>query len=163
MKSTLFSAALAVSSLLNLSAHAAINEYRITLSGAGDPTTVFTVPANIKPVRTNGTSFSIGPIEQLTDGVVVADTYFFNNISAGGGLSDGLSYVDQGAQLFSGPLSNPTLLAGVYIENNGENGNIDRIGVASIPEIATWAMMLAGFSGIGLAGHHHRVHARLPD
>jgi hypothetical protein len=162
-KTTIFSAALAVSSLLNPSAQAAVNEYQITISGAGDPTTVFTVPANIKPASTNGYSFSIGPIEQLTNGVVVGDTYFFNNISAGGGLSDRLTYADHGAQLFSGPVSNPTLLTGVFIEENADSGNIDRIEVASIPEFATWAMMLAGFAGIAMAGHHHKLYARLPE
>jgi hypothetical protein len=157
-KSALYSAALMLFSMVHFGAQAAVTEYQVTISGVGDPTTVFTVPVNVAPSRfISGYGFELGPIEQLTNGVAMTDTFTFYDASQGGGLSDsGNLYKfsgDAGAQLYIGPVSSPTLRVGRFVFANANDGNIDMIAVVGIPEIATWAMMVAGFGALALAGY----------
>jgi hypothetical protein len=155
-KFALFGAALSIASMLNYGAQAAVTEYQITISGVGEPTTVFTVPVNFTPTSfTPGFSFDLGPIRQLTNGVALIGSFTFYDVSQKGGLSDTF-YRDEGAQLYSGSVSHPTLRVGRATFTNANDDHIDTIAVASIPEFSTWAMMAVGFGALALAGHRRK-------
>jgi hypothetical protein len=159
--STLFTAALAASSLLNPGTQATGNAYASAIAGVVDPPVVFNIPADIQSPDFAGNSFSIGPFEELANGVVVGDTYFFSNASAG--LSDGLDHLnplDHGGQLLSGSESSSTVLTGVVLEDSAGSVNVGPIKAGSFPEFPTWAMLLAGLAGIGLAGDQNKALAR---
>lgn len=70
-----------------------------------------------------------------------------------------------GAQLYSGPESDPTFTPNNYQVLNGDTGNVDTLTIAwetgaplppAVPEPSTWAMMLVGFAGCGLAAYRRR-------
>lgn len=155
-KSTVFGAALAAAGVLNGGAQAAVN-----VSGVDDPMSA--VAMNVTPDGLSRDGVSVGARKHLTIGVEVGDTYVFRDIGGGGGISEALFHDDLGVLQFRGPPSRPTFLTGVSIEDKAENVNINAVKVAPIPELATWAMFLAGFVGLGLAGCVHKDHARLPE
>jgi hypothetical protein len=56
-----------------------------------------------------------------------------------------------GPQLYSGPESAPTMLTGLFTTHDYYSGASYSLKVAAVPEIGTWAMLLAGFGVIGCA------------
>jgi hypothetical protein len=89
------------------------------------------------------------------------------NFESGGYDADGLYYTD-GPQLFSGPTSSPTFLPGSYplieFDARGENDNFGvRITTyaAAVPESTTWAMLIVGFSAIGVGLRKDRSRQRV--
>jgi hypothetical protein len=152
-KSTFIGAALAASILFSTGAHAA-TELKITISGAGDPTTAFLVSANPTPSGyALGSDFALGPLTQITNGALVKDFYYFYSTAAGGAFNDNSYYNDYGAQLYSGPESSPTFILGSTSAYNYASGNTDTIRITSVPEASTWVLMLAGFAALGFAGY----------
>ncbi len=81
------------------------------------------------------------------------NTIYFYNIAVAGGIQDSVGYF-QGAQLYSGPESGPTLLPGTYNLVNIANNNEDTLTITTqgVPEPSAWALMMLGFAGLGFAG-----------
>jgi hypothetical protein len=157
----LIGAALVASILITAGAQAA-TELKITISGTGDPTTVFDVLANPTPsYYVPGSNFALGPLTQITNGSLVTDYYYFYSTAQGGALSDNSYYNDGGAQLYSGPESSPTFILGSTIAYNYASGNTDNISITSVPEASTWVMMLAGFAALGFANYRRNRGAAL--
>ena len=88
--------------------------------------------------------------------VAVMDTYTFHTgpdakAPSFGGLDD-LENFYNGLQLFTGPTSAPHFKTGTFALDNFGSGAMLTIsveGVSAVPETAPWAMMIAGFGGIG--------------
>lgn len=83
----------------------------------------------------------------------------FFTLGTGGGFAalgaSGDSMV--GAQLFSGSLTNPTMLTGRFnLVNQFSPFQTAVLTVAAIPEPATWAMMLVGFGMVAGAARYRR-------
>jgi hypothetical protein len=76
------------------------------------------------------------------------------------GPSDKFNLEERVARLFRSPEAKPTLPADGSIDDEADGANIDTFKVAAIPEFAPWAMILAGFVGLGLAGHRRKTHER---
>jgi len=73
--------------------------------------------------------------------------------SALGATSGGFS---AGQQLFSGSVTNPTMLTGRFNLVDQFIGTPGVLTVAAIPEPATWAMMMVGFAMVGGAARYRR-------
>ena len=98
---------------------------------------------------TNGTGAAAG----------YSDAYFYNADPAiGGGIFVGdpvSSPINTtGPQSYTGPESAPVFLPGVYTEDDGTVLTI------SVPEPATWAMMLVGFGMVGFAARRRKLAVR---
>ena len=100
------------------------------------------------------------------------DFYFYTADSQyGGGLYTpaGL-YV--GVQLFNGPVAAPTFKLGDFsVDFRDVDGEFESLGdvsvmpstTTSVPEPASWILMLAGFSMIGWAARHGKLNGIFPD
>ena len=104
------------------------------------------------------------------------DVYFFTTFLDGGitfalgdvVLSDNLGYFNfTSVQLFTGPTSSPSFVTGSYdlVGFDIPGGSVPSatllISVAAVPEASTWAMMILGFSGVGLIMYRRRRTAAL--
>jgi hypothetical protein len=58
-----------------------------------------------------------------------------------------------GPQLFSGTTINPVFSVGSFSLHNDNESDAGVITFSAVPEPSTWAMMLLGFAGLGLAGY----------
>lgn len=58
-----------------------------------------------------------------------------------------------GAPVFTGPLTAPVFRPGTFSFTGFSNGTltVSQVAAAAVPEPATWAMLIAGFGGIGFA------------
>lgn len=87
-------------------------------------------------------------------------SYF--TLAAGGGLSiaddTGLRFSAFGEQLFTGPPERPTFRLGEFAFDHDRDGApIDaRLTVTSVPEPASWGLMIAGFGLTGAAARRRR-------
>jgi hypothetical protein len=92
---------------------------------------------------------------------IVDVTYF--TLAAGGGLSiadeTGLRFSAFGEQLFTGSTERPTLRLGEFTFDRGRDGApINAVlTAASVPEPASWALLIAGFGLTGAAVRRRRV------
>jgi hypothetical protein len=190
IKAAFFGAALAA--LAVAPADAYISMVQITISGAGDPTTVLVVPAS--PVPTYHYTyyydypfvgyFALGPITAITNGSPVTDTYYFFSEGAGGGLADAEGYYSlsgvqpwswgMGIPIYTGTEARPTFfLAGPDfwgpVFYNLNSGNYDTISIVrapsipSAPEPATWVMLLAGFAALRAAARRGKATTVAPE
>ncbi len=108
--------------------------------------------------------YAYGSYDQINDeGVIVG--YATNNPV---GLTDGVGFIDDGGVITT--ISDPLGVNGTYvyaINNEGEIGGtyIDGSGdwhafvATPVPEASTWAMMLAGFAGLGFTALRSRRQA----
>jgi hypothetical protein len=151
---------LAVLAIMAAFSPSAASAVTFTISGDLDPTTTFTIPQNPIPTSFDlGNDFGIAPDNQVTNGVPVSLSYYFYSDAALGGLSDSFGYYNLfGPQLYTGPESSPTFTAGTFTFYNGNNGNADTVTV-SVPELSTWAMMLAGFAGLSFVTTRRKLQA----
>jgi hypothetical protein len=183
VKSAFFGAALAAGVLGSAGAQAT-SYVQITIAGAGDPTTVFIVPASPTPnyYYTDYSDypfsgfFVLGPITAITNGSPVTDTYYFFTFADGGGLADTAGYYNilgrspdssyrYGIQIYTGPESHPTFTSPGFWEAwgpvfyNSYTDHYDTISISltSVPEPSTWVMMLAGFTALGFAAARRKA------
>jgi hypothetical protein len=77
-----------------------------------------------------------------------ADSYFNDSLSVGS------------TPYFTGSLSDPTFVPGVYSSANGESLTITDM-TAAVPEPSTWAMMILGFFGVGVMVYRRKNQATL--
>jgi hypothetical protein len=89
-----------------------------TISGVGNPTMTFTLPINPIPdgIESTGAFFNVNNIQVSINGASpVSDSIAFLVAGQQGGMIDSLHDINiSGEQYFSGPLSSPTFIPGVY-------------------------------------------------
>ena len=139
--------------------------FTITAQSGGDPTTTFELPASPTPTQfTTNFAFEVGDTPALVGGsATTLDGLSFYNAAAGGGLIDTTYFDLSGAQYYTGTEASPTFVPGIYTgQSNFYSGGVDTvtIALAPVPEPSTWAMMLAGFASLGLAGFRARAQRR---
>ncbi len=61
-----------------------------------------------------------------------------------------------GDQAYTGPESAPVFETGVYQGTDYTTGAAATVTISSVPEASTWALMVLGFSGLGIAGWRAR-------
>lgn len=138
----------------------------------GDYNASFQLDSNPMPTDFFFFGFSLRRIPGTFEGTVqpTASLTFFSSSFASGGLqltaTDGPNLLnDNGPQLYSGPTSNPMFAPGTFtlINNNGGSNSLLTISGISgtVPEPATWALMICGFGGIGLAMRRRNFNVRV--
>jgi PEP-CTERM motif len=133
--------------------------FTLTSELAGEAIT-FDLPQNPTPdAFSAGESFSFFNVDGTFNGVAEQfdEVDFFVP-----DLGDGNLHVADfspffGDQLYSGPESAPTFKTGTFDVSNGEIDYVLTIG--AVPEPSTWALMLIGVAGIGLARYRRSVKA----
>jgi hypothetical protein len=135
--------------------NARAQEILFRVSGAGGgPSATFKLPQNPSPDFVDpDVYFGFFSVQATIDGSPsnLFGLSFFNS-GDGGGLADDSYYDLTGPQLYVGPESSPTFVPGVYVMYNTLTLNADTLTLTIIPEPSTWAMILAGFSSLGLVG-----------
>jgi PEP-CTERM motif len=162
--------ALALMSIMMGGADAATDMlFTITAESGDDPTTTFELPASPTPTQfTTNFAFEVGATPAIVGGsATILDGLSFYSSQGGGGLIDTAYFDLSGTQYYTGTEASPTFIPGIYTgQSNSYSGGVDTvtIGLAPVPEPATWAMMFAGFAGLGLAGFRRaRALQRQPD
>ena len=134
----------------------------------GDYTASFVLPSSPSPdVAFDGSYFTIFDVPGFDDAAFgVADLDFYNQAIGGGiGIRDFYRNVDllltDGPQLYSGPESSPTFLLGSYaLTDYFGSGDTYTLTISSlsatVPEPASWAMMIAGMGMAGAALRRRR-------
>jgi hypothetical protein len=147
--------AISIAFAFTVASGARAQEILFSVSGAGDdPDATFVLPKNPSPdFIAPGVYFGFFSIPAMIEGSS-SDLFGldFYNASDGGGLLDQTFYSLTGAQLYTGPEGSPTFLPGAYSMHNDLTGNTDIVTLTAVPELSTWAMFLAGFAGLGIAG-----------
>ena len=157
--------ALALTSILAGGAQAATEMlFTITAESGDDPTATFELPASPTPTQfTTNFAFEVGDTAAVVGGsATTLDGLSFYSGKQGGGLINSTYFDLSGAQYYTGTEASPTFMPGIYTgQSNSYSGGVDTvtIALAPVPEPATWAMMLAGFAGLGFAGFRHRARA----
>lgn len=85
----------------------------------------------------------------------VTDVVWYNpDAGMGGGLSTGDYVINVVSdQAYSGGEFNPSFAVGVFPGTDYTTGGSATITIRAVPEASTWALMLLGFAGLGLAGY----------
>jgi hypothetical protein len=156
-KTVLLGAAFA-GSMLVAGAAQATTRIEISISGEGDPTTVFDIVLPTKHGESDyEDGFKTGSIIQITDGKKVADSYRFYSDDERGYFEDAKGlYKDSGAKIFGGGEEGRTFKLGKYEMRNEVTGHMDEVqitAVSGVPETSTWVMMLSGFAGLAFVAY----------
>lgn len=150
-----------------LSASAPAEAVLLNFTITGDYSASFVLDSDPSPdVVDDGTSFTLWDVPGFPDAALgIADLQFWN-IDALGGLTitdffGGSILLDSvGAQLYAGPESVPTFIPGVYLLvglfDDGEYTLTIAEAAPTVPEPASWAMMIAGLGLVGAAMRHSR-------
>jgi hypothetical protein len=131
------------------------SEVLITITSASGPTVAFELPRSPTPDDINtGYLFYFFDLHGTLNGAPadLGETAFYEEATQDGGLGDDY-YTLSGAQYYSGTLENPTFILGNYPNQTiyRSNGSVADVDITSVPEPATWALMLVGFGGLGAA------------
>jgi hypothetical protein len=125
-----------------------------TLSYGGQTLTI-DFPANPTPASYGlGYNFTVDGTAVFSTGATCADGMeFYTYPTGGGGFADscilGLApYTDQGVQMFSGPVTDPTFIPGTY-DFNTESGS-GALTISQTPEPPS--LLLLGTGLVGMAG-----------
>jgi hypothetical protein len=152
-------AALAFASASASGAHAT-TELRFTITG-DDPTVTFELPENPTPESVlSGIYFVIGSTPAVVAGTP-ADLDFiqFYNAAEGGyniqyEVNGSGLLLYEGPQMYTGPETSPTFGLGSFkMISVNVLGHVNTLTISEVPESSTWAMMLLGFAGLGLASY----------
>jgi hypothetical protein len=134
-------------------------ELVFTITGAGN-TITFELPQDPTPDSyTLGQFFTFDSVDGTYDNVpaVFDEATFWNPDQDTGDL-----HLDDfspffGDILYTGLESSPTFKTGTFDIGDGEFDYT--LTIESVPEPSTWALMLLGFAGLGLAGYRRSVKA----
>ncbi len=131
--------------------------FTITAESGDDPTTTFELPTSPTPTQfSTNFAFEVGDTPAIVGGsATTLDGLSFYNSQGSGGLVDSTYFDLSGAQYYTGTEASPTFVPGIHTgQSNSYSGGVDTvtIALAPVPEPASWAMMLAGFAGLGLIG-----------
>ncbi len=115
--------------------------------------------APITPITPN-TQIVLTPGATYTVGSFGAGANFFTSFTTGATVDPRITFV-QDSFVASNTLQFPNDTLGIPIEFGGGDfgGNVI---LGTVPEPSTWAMMLAGFAVLGLAGYHRSRKAAAP-
>jgi hypothetical protein len=153
---------LAGAAALAFAAPANAATYLFSLTGSY--TASFELSSSPTPSLIFPDSFAVANISGTYQGVGGSKTAFFYIADIGGGFglknsnNNQFPFVSDGPQLFTGTLAAPTFKTGTFslVQFNGAGRytltitNLDAP-VPTIPEPATWAMMIGGFGMLGAA------------
>ena len=137
-------------------AHAdTLNDYFQVTDGATGNVYTFTLPASPTPTGVGSNDFWITDVPVSTNGnAYVNESVYFIQLATGGlGIQiPGGFFFDEGPQLFTGTLSNPTFVPGTYTvnadnapQNPADNGTV---AISPVPEPSTLALIGTGVLGI---------------
>ncbi len=122
------------------------SSFQLDSNPVSTPSSIFSFTTPVTNGKQNGASFDFGSVR------------FFSSISGGGVFSQFGAPGGFGPQLFLGTAAMPIFSPGTFSftdlfgKPNGNTLTISAVAVAgAVPEQTTWAMMLAGFGGIGFA------------
>ena len=148
------------------------NAQAVTFNLTGSRTATFTLNSSVP--------------NSFTSSALVGDQIFFNNVAGTFGGTAGIANISFGTNLvadlniqsanlnftqlsgpgdlFTGPASNPTFNTGTFNLSGGFTAGpatltITRAAVTAVPEPGTWALMLVGFGGLGVAMRRRRESA----
>jgi hypothetical protein len=139
------------------SAHAdTINtDYFKVTDGATSNVFTFTLPESPTPTGVGSNDFWITNVPVWINGTTLVDesVYFIKLATGGLGIQiPGGFFFDEGPQLFTGSLSNPTFLPGTYTvyddsapQNPSHNGTVE---ISPVPEPNTLALIGTGVLGV---------------
>jgi hypothetical protein len=140
---------LAFATSLPLASAANASVYLFNLTGPH--TATFSLNGSPTPAATGTGFFTLQNVPGTSDGAATT----FAQLSFFDAAHDGGYSLLGGPQLFTGTLASPTFTLGTFaLSDDGFVSfkyNLSITDAASVPEPATWAMMLLGFAGIGLA------------
>jgi hypothetical protein len=153
---------LAGTAAIALAAPATAATYLFELTG--NYTATFQLQSSPTPTQVFPDSFSVANVSGTYQGVAGTKTPFFYIASIGGGFglknsnNNQFPLVSDGPQLFTGTVAAPTFKTGTFslVQFNGAGRyaltitNLDAP-APTVPEPATWAMMIGGFGVIGAA------------
>jgi len=128
-------------------------------------TVKFDVAENPVPSLVTSTLFQLNNISVVVNGTTVSgDNIDFSPATGNGNVEtiddsigffhDTLGNILDTGPYFTGTLSNPTFVPGTY-GINGDSVTITDI-TAAVPEPATWAMMIFGFTGVGFMAYRRK-------
>jgi hypothetical protein len=162
-KLILCAAAAALALAYGTQAEAATYQFNLTGSYTAD----FQITSNPTPSQTYPGTFALAGVSGTFQNVAGARDIFFYDAATGGafGLKNTnnrrFTLVTDGLQLFTGSINAPAFKTGTFaltqFSGAGQYSltitDLDAT-VPTVPEPASWALMIAGFGGIGFAARY---------
>jgi uncharacterized protein YjiS (DUF1127 family) len=155
IKSAIFLAAFA-SLAWTTSASAELLHYTLDFINPATPDISWDLNSNPTPsISDANLSFTLDSIANTSSNNPF-NLEFFNSGNGGGLAATGFDLA--GPQLYSGPESSPTLLAGTFnlTPDGGSDVTAQLVVAAAVPEPSTWAMMILGFAGVGFMAYRRK-------
>jgi len=149
-------------------ANATILQYTLTgLDGTGTVEAAsFQLDSTKAPSAFNASAFAFYDVAGIfTYGTItqtLEDIIFYTSALDGGFFTSDYVVTTAGPQLFTGSTSAPVLSTGTFALTDYYTGGnltltVTPVGVSSVPEPASWAMMIGGFGVIGGAMRRRRT------